>query len=321
MPEIKEDKRSTPQETLTQEGLSDVRELPQQKSDVWLFEAVKDGQPVFVKGSVEVSNGVDRIENQVLAQKLLHTELLEQALKVPDAELVRSNGLSLAIMERVEGSLLGESRPDGLKEKMSEAELETLVDWLVAARRIPAEKLPEQFREIADKVWNQDFYSQRLEQNAKEPLALGLLTDQELQTLQQLWAENYGLLTFQHHDIVPFNLMRDQEQKLWLLDGEFARLGMAGYDSAYFALQSYGLYGDGESAAIMLEKSLSAWEKNFPEDQLESAILAPLAYRIVASLNDAPTKNNQAVRERTIFLKDLILSGDVRKLIAGLRST
>ena len=115
--------------------------------------------------------------------------------------------------------------------------------------------------------------------------------------------------------------MRKPNGSLALLDGEFGRLGMLGYDPAYFAIQTFCLFNRGELSAIMLSEAWSAWQTNYPEDNFDKAILAPLAYRLVANLNDVPTKQNADVRKRTLALKQLVLSNDLQTVIDGLHKT
>ncbi len=320
MAEFEPQKESNLVSILQEEGYKQVQPLPTEKQGIFFASAEKDGERFVLKAAGEATGEGGRIENQAIADQFLHENVTGLRIDVPQASLDKKSGLTLTAMKKVEGQVIAESKPDGMKGEMTESDVRALVEWLTAVRKIPAERIPEHFKTIAKNFLNEAFYRERLSVNAKSPIEQGTVTEMEFEDLSALWEQNYGTLSFQHHDVVPFNLIRKPDGSMSLIDAEFARLGMVGYDPAYFAIQTYALYNRADLAAQMLEESLAAWDKQFPEDNLRESILAPLAYRIVANLNDASTKQNAGARARTLHLKELILSGDVQEVIDGLNA-
>ncbi len=303
---------------LTQQNFENVQ-LHHERGGVFFFTALKEGKHLVVKVAQTPAAGVDRIKNQALANRFLHEHAQSKAVEVPATSFIEHDGYSFAIMDAVAGVAIAESRADGMNEEFTKEDVGSIVSWLAAIRRVPTTEIPEHFRTVAKNDWNMGFYRERLFQNASKPIEQGTLTSDELSHLQTLWAGHYGFITFQHHDVVPFNIMRTPTE-LALVDGEYARLGMTGYDPAYFAIQTFCLYNRGDLAAEMLEQAIAVWKQEFPMDNLEHSIIAPLAYRIVANLNDGPTQTDENVRERTVRLKSLILTGDIQQIIEGLKT-
>ena len=302
---------------LREYGLQDAH-FDHEKGGVFFYRATREEKDVVIKAAPSPKTGVDRVKNQAFANSFLHDVVRDEAIEIPDTIFEHHDSFSFAIMDAVPGVIIAESRADGMREEMTATDISSLMSWLVAVRRIPTSAIPKHFIAIAEDDWNEAFYRERLVVNAEGPIAQGTLTLLELQGLQSLWARHYGAMSFQHHDVVPFNMIRKPAGNISLIDGEFARIGMVGYDAAYFAIQTYCLYGRSDLAKAMLEGVVNAWKSEFPADDMAHSILAPLAYRIVANLNDAPTKTNKDVRERTVHLKTLILQGDIQSIIHGL---
>lgn len=289
-----------------------------EKGGVFFYRATREGGEVVIKAAPSPKEGVDRVKNQAIANAFLHDAVQGEAVEVPGTIFEERDGFSLAIMDAVPGTVIAESRPDGMIGAMTSDDISSLISWLAAVRRVPVVDIPKHFSDVAERDWNEAFYRTRLAANAEGPIDQGTLTSAEFVELESLWSKHFGKLSFQHHDVVPFNMIRKPDDRIALIDGEFARIGMVGYDVAYFAIQTYCLYGRADLAVAMLDQSLKAWGNEFPEDDLSSAILAPLAYRIVANLNDPAARTNESVRERTMRLKDLILEGNVESIIARL---
>lgn len=294
--------------------------LDHERNGVLFFTGTQDERDVMIKTAPRPLQGVDRIENQARANDFLHRSLPHSAILIPETSFVGDERTSAAIMDRVIGESVAESRENGMAaEAMTPEDISAIVSWLAEIRRLPLASIPNHFHAIREHDWNEAFYEERMKHNAKGPINLGLLSESERGALQSLWRRHLDIRTFQHHDVVPFNFMRRPNGGLAIMDGEFARIGMTGYDPAYFAIQMYCLYDRGDLAAYMLEESLRLWDTNFPEDDLRTRILSPLAYRIVANLNDPPVKRDGSVQRRTIALKDRILQDDLDAVIAGLQ--
>lgn len=302
---------------LQRSAMQDAR-FDHEKGGVFFYRATREGRDVVIKVAPSTKVGVDRIKNQALANAFLHGAVREKGIEVPATVFEEHDGFSLAIMDAVPGAVIAESRADGMKEVMTSDDIALLVSWLAAVRHVSVTDIPGYFSDVAERDWNETFYRIRLTENSKGPIEQGTLTSVEFIELESIWSKHYGRLSFQHHDVVPFNMIRKPDGRIALIDGEFARIGMAGYDAAYFAIQTYCLYGRADLAVAMLEQSTKVWESEFPEDDFSHAIMVPLAYRIIANLNDTTARTNDSVRERTVRLKDLILEGNVATIIAGL---
>jgi hypothetical protein len=286
---------------------------------VQFFYGTDHGGDVIIKTSVTPAQGVDRIKNQALGNQFLQENIPNAPITIPQTTYFEAGHRSYAVMRTIPGEVVAACTPDGTCDGLTVADIATLVDWFVRVREIPTDRIPEHFFTVADTEWNETFYARRLVENAKEPLSQGFLTQDAFNTLKALWQRHYGTFSFQHHDCAPFNMIRKPDGTLALIDSEFSRIGMAGYDSAYFAIQTYCLYGRSDLASTILEETIKAWSEECPQDNLLTTILAALAYRIVANFADDSTRHNQNVLTRTIHLSTLIQSGNIDRIISGLR--
>lgn len=304
---------------LASHGYTDIEPTRTETADTCVYRATRDGYRYVIKSSKTEAHGVDRIKNETEANRFLRANVSTPGLLIPDSTFFKDAGFSFLVSHEIEGEAIAVSAPEGMEEDLSETDVQALVDFLLSTRSISEASIPHYFQDVADHHWNKAFYAGRLSQNAQGPLKNELLTAESFGCFERMWAQGYGARTFQHHDLVPFNLLRTADG-LALLDSEFARIGMVGYDIAYFTLQTACLLNRPKTAVALLEGALAAWSKRFPEDNIEAAIFAPLAYRYIASLNDAPSLHDRGVQARTLAFGTLIANGNMAKIIEELKS-
>jgi len=302
---------------LAQQGFRDLARI-KQRGEGGVFSAEDAGKRVVVKIGRRVDQGIDLIENQHTVSDFLARSVQNERVFVPESKLVIRDGWTASVSTAIDGEVFSSSEPEGMHHEMTSAEVVDTVSFLADIRSLPEIDIPASLQEIARTGWNKQFYATRLRANAENPIRNGFLTEQERDRLQEIWERHYDVSHVQHHDIVPFNLMRTKDQKIALLDGEFGRIGMTGYDPAYFVLQTAGLLHRPEAARHFLQQTLDTWEQRFPQDALPERILSPFAYRVIASFNDPAPANDIGVRERTVALKEAILTDDISQIIATL---
>ncbi|MBP9827998.1 phosphotransferase [Patescibacteria group bacterium] len=308
-----------PEQVLSREGFRNVS-LMKRRGEGGVYAAEHEGEDVVIKVGRRTEHGIDLVENQQRADAFLSDKLPGDKVFVPASTLLLRDGWTMAISAKVSGEVLAESVPDGMRSTLSSDEIKALVESLVAIRGISVEDMPKYFRQIAESGWNKDFYAGRLLANAQNPIDKGLMTVRDRDGLREIWESHFEVASFQHHDIVPFNLMRSEDGRLALLDGEYARVGMTGYDPAYFVLQSAGLLHQPKMAHEFLVNTLEAWDKQYPQSDLRKAIMSPLAYRVIANLGDAGAMTNAGVQERAKALKDAILTDDIARVMEALEA-
>jgi len=265
---------------------------------------------VFVKATMSAAQ-VPQIENEGKANIFLRQLLDGKKFFVP-APLgeVRSDG-------RVHALAFEFVRPRWLAAKfrlnasISDADLCDIAELIETLHANEERGVPKYFKDRAVREFNDDHLRQKQREYLVPVLAAGHIREADEQALVEIATGSLIPRRFVHHDIVPWNLGRNESGRLVVTDAEFARWGMAGYDVAYWFLQCYTFLGDSDLARRGLKTFMQRLAfTGAPSDP----IWKPLAYRVSANLHIATTTNPDHL-SRVMRILPHILKRDIDGLL------
>jgi thiamine kinase-like enzyme len=281
-----------------------------------VFVAHRNRSSIFIKATADPDQAA-QIENEVRANGFLCESLDATQFSVPrplDEMPKREGAITAVAFEYVEATWFASKFPNmHLLRQVSDADIEDIVALMAALHRFNGPTTPRYFLDRASTGFTDDHYRARLQEYLMPVEAAGYVTRAQL---EQLLAASCGESfdrKLVHHDIVPWNLGRDPEGRLVIVDAEFARWGMAYYDVAYFYLQTYIMLGDAELAKRAL------WHAGYVFDVFDRPtdhpFWKPMAYRLGANLNVALKYPDQMAR--ALKLLPIVLARDLDALLAA----
>lgn len=226
----------------------------------------------------------ENLRNEAFAHQFLRPLVPRNThFTFPISSLVQDDVYLITEHDYLSGKWLASKDPHRLSRPLTNTDLEDIFQIILFLRQLSRNSIPDYFLQRAS---NEFGLRQTLEKQARyfQPALGTLLDESEAETLQHMMRTIGYKRAFVHHDILPSNLVRLRDEKLCLIDAEFARWEMKWYDLAYFFLQMSLLYGYERLAQRSLRYFVTRFKQELPHDDLEQELFFPLGYWIAANM-------------------------------------
>jgi hypothetical protein len=261
------------------------------------------GESVVIKATSNPEQAI-QIENEVQASSYLGELISSRRYRFPlpwDEKAKRKGDVSAAAYDFIpDVTWFATKFPTmHLEHPMSDEGLNDLMSLMKILHAMRAENIPACFLHRAAQEFTDEHYREKLKGYLEPVIGAACVSPDQASTLLSMACDAKIVRRFQHHDLVPWNLGRDAEGRLVVVDAEFARWGMAYYDVAYAFLQIYFMLGDADLAHRWLMAALKTFKSDtFP---IEQAIWQPMAYRFGANLHEAIHRPDQMKRAQALL--------------------
>lgn len=278
--------------------------------DVYIVE--KEGKKQVVKASIE-SAKKEHIANQVEAESFMRTLLDEDmGISIPEGEYVEEGDVGFGTFEYVEGQAVSDL-DNHVEQLLSEEEIDRVIELYTRLRQVKIEDLPERMKKQGEELFTDKNWRLKLQAHLDSIPENIVSTKQREQIFQNL--DNVGYhQSLQHHDIVPWNMIRKEDGDLVVMDAEYARWGARHYDIAYYYIQNIVYLKDSEHAKMYLKKVVEEMEVRFPEDDIRKEIMYPMTYRIIVNVNESQGKSLEEQKAANDLFEKILLN-DFSELI------
>lgn len=158
--------------------------------------------------------------------------------------------------------------------------------------KIDFEDLPEAIKDRHEQKGNQH-YLDNFDEDSGYLQEQNLLSSSEVNNLRKVLEKNVDERAFQHHDVVPWHMAKNEETgEIVLVDAEWSDWSLWAYDIAYYMLQMVGYVDQAEDAKKVYEKVKQEYSDRDDFERLLHCALAYRGTRLAAELHRADEKEN-----------------------------